>query len=569
MLSKLTDDTLRARVMTAVCSQGPILTLQTFAQDILLLLFRVHRSMTPMVKNMKARIDSIRRRICASLEIDFENLSSSSGLFVDTTIREKEFVERQKKEFVERCYQYVFLHTIRNKITTKPIDITPLSNLARREFNHVYVKEGNGGVCSPTENEDAIITRATADADLLLDWEVVEVSKRHGSTLFKKEGATKLLSYDQVHTDPHQAHTDPLPEVPITSSFMATHIVRVFLLGAAANYGAQPQPVGDMSDRLPFCNSSPASSRAFDGSDFDLPLYAERGPSPIEKSVPRYSQKNGIVAVSLEAAVSSKTASIHQVFSPISPNDTSKYTAKRPLPTSTTNEPQNDRNSPATSVKRRQLTATTDEDRPVSEPGSAHLMGLVTARDPFPATTTVSPSIYSSDAQVSRTPCSCGTGREDTMPHNFGSEYDIIGNPFSYGMSAGMSSVGQISSVNVSNYGRLQYPKAIPPSEYRSEQDTAAYPPRNIKYKKQKPLGYVVYLLSSDPEKSYRALRDRETTDRFVKKQILEDRKSTFTYEDKGGLKNVSNDDLYKIVGDDRVKVVLVTSPLLRLASLE
>jgi hypothetical protein len=400
--------------------------------------------MKPMVENMDRDLDeTLRKRICHSLEIEFVKLSSSSELFVDTTIR--------KNEFVERCYQHVFLHTIRNKGTTKLIDRTLLSNLAREEFNYVYAKEGHHGVCTPTASKDAIITRAPEAADALRDvsgWEYVDVKKRHGSTLFK-EGATQLLYYNQVLTD-------PLPGVPITSLFMATHIVRVFLLGAAANDGAQPQ--SGMSDRLPFCNSSPASSRAFDSSDFVLPLYTGRS-SPIKRWVPRYYQQNVI------AGVRSMAASIDLGSSPISPTNTLEHTTKRPLPASPTDATQKDRNG----LKRpRQLTTSTyDRDefnRPVPGPGSAHSKGLV--ETPPSATSRTGSSIYS-----------CET---DPVIHNVEIEYPILRNPFSDGMHAGVRQ----NSLNVGNHGRSQYPEVTTPLRYRNKQVTAAPVPRNDTCKK-------------------------------------------------------------------------------------
>jgi hypothetical protein len=567
MLPKLTDDTLRAKVKTAICSQGPILTLQTFAQDILLLLSRVHKSMEPMVKNMKQKMDeTLRKRICDSLESEFASLSSPNGLFVDTTIL--------GNEFVERCYQHVFLHTIRNKITTKPIDRTLLSNLARGEFNRIYAKEGHLSVCTPTASEDAIITRAPEDADALRDvsgWEYVHVSKRHGSRLFEEEGATKLLYYDQVLTD-------PLPGAPITSSFMAMHIVRVFLFGAAANGGVQPQLVRDMLDRLPYCGSSPASSCAFDGSDSvsALPLYAARKSNLIEQSIPKFHCGSRIVAVSPEDVVRSKAPSlIDPGSSPVSPTSASEHTTKRPLPTSATYAPENSQIDPSTPVKRRRrLTPSTYDHESVSEPGSARSMDLVETRDSLSVTTTISPSIYSVKTQKSGCPFSWGTGREGTVPHNFGDEYVVYGNPFSDEMT---TDEGQ-NSLNVGNHDGSRSPEAMI---------------RKVTYNKLEKRADILYSRSDLFPKSakvrYHVTRPEEPTfvkftsyinqrvvrtvqrnehliDAFKRSQLGRYPRSTFMYE-KQQMENgvsktkeiqIENDNLYATIDNHNLKEVLV-----------
>jgi hypothetical protein len=572
MLPKLTDHKLRERVMEKACCQGPILTLETFAQDILLLLNRVQGSMKPIVGDMNG--ETLRKKICYSLGREFVSLLRSRKLPVATTVWEKESVERQKKEFVERCYQHIFLHAFRNKLPGDSIDGTLLSSLAKQEFNNIYDEQEYRGVCTLTASADAITTSAPAIASRdVSGWEDVPVLKRHGSRLFEKEGATDVLYYDQVHTDPL-----PGVRVPITSAFMATHIVRVFWLGAAANNGAQPQPVGGMSDCLPLCNSSPASSCAFDGSDSvsALPLYAARKSNLIEQSIPKFHCGSRIVAVGPKGVVRSAAPSlIDPGSSPVSPTSASEHTTKRPLPTSATYAPENSQIDPSTPVKRRRrLTPSTYDHESVSEPGSARSMDLVETRDSLSATTTISPSIYSVKTQKSGCPFSWGTGREGTVPHNFGNEYVVYGNPFSDEMT---TDEGQ-NSLNVGNHDGSRSPEAMI---------------RKVTYNKLEKRADILYSRSDLFPKSakvrYHITRPEEPTfvkftsyinnrvvrtvqrnehliDAFKRSQLGRYPRSTFMYE-KQQMENgvsktkeiqIENDNLYATIDNHNLKEVLV-----------
>ncbi|KAF9728532.1 hypothetical protein PMIN01_13360 [Paraphaeosphaeria minitans] len=227
MLPQLRDAALRESVMKAVCRQGPILTVATFAKDLRALETRVHQPLISVLGVMRgARENTLRKRIQSVFEREFDVLSESGERLAASTIR--------KEAFVARCYQHVFLHTLRTAPPKGSIHMTQLSRLARRVFNDLLVDDQNHDPCNLSEDEDDIATRTPASMlPSYLDSEDVEVSKRHGVTLFKSKAAAGCLYGDQVLEG-------QFPEPPVSQSFMAKHIVCIFLFGGTNDFRACP-----------------------------------------------------------------------------------------------------------------------------------------------------------------------------------------------------------------------------------------------------------------------------------------------------------------------------------------
>jgi hypothetical protein len=225
MLPQLRDAALRESVMEAVCRQGPILTLATFAKDLRALKSRVHQPLMSVLGVMRvARKDTLRKRIHRVFEREFDGLSESGERLAASMIR--------KEAFVARCYQHVFLHTLRTARPRKPIHMTQLSRLARRVFNGPLVDDQNHDPCNLSEDEDDIATRTPAGMlPSYLDSEDIDASKRHGVPLFNSKAATRCLYGDQVLEG-------QFPEPPISQSFMAKHIVCIFLFGGTNDFRA-------------------------------------------------------------------------------------------------------------------------------------------------------------------------------------------------------------------------------------------------------------------------------------------------------------------------------------------
>ncbi|KAH7394744.1 hypothetical protein BKA66DRAFT_599163 [Pyrenochaeta sp. MPI-SDFR-AT-0127] len=264
ILPQLTDKTLREAVKTAVCRQGPILTLTTFAEDVRLLLSRVHRALTPILGGMRrARHDTLRKRVKRVLEREFDMLSQPGRISIASTL--------QKEVLIDRCYQHVFLHTIRAALPEGSVNITQLRNLLKQEIHRFRVDDITPSLCNPDgdENDIAIDTPANTSSRYP-DSEDVDVMRRHGVSLFKSATATSLLYYDQIHT------RDP-PELLLSQPSMAKHIVRVFLFGITSGFEADLLPPNSptvsldpfhaMLENLPFRDRGTASLCTADDRD--------------------------------------------------------------------------------------------------------------------------------------------------------------------------------------------------------------------------------------------------------------------------------------------------------------
>ncbi|KAH8710277.1 hypothetical protein GQ44DRAFT_776643 [Phaeosphaeriaceae sp. PMI808] len=258
MLPQLTDSALREAVKLAVCRQGPILTLKTFTKDVRLLLSRVHRALATVLGDMsRRRGDTLRKRVHRILEQEFDDLYHSDELCISATV--------QKEGLVERCYQHVFLHTIRTELPEGSISTKQLRRLVKREFDCLYTNSENHSVSNPPEDEDDIaIVAPTVISPTYPSFEDIDAERRHGIFIFKSEKVAGLLYRDQIHKH----------ELPISESFMAKYIVRVFLSGSRTNFEAIPSPITPiasivatrgMVQSLPFLNKDYISCGTADG----------------------------------------------------------------------------------------------------------------------------------------------------------------------------------------------------------------------------------------------------------------------------------------------------------------
>ncbi|KAL5417046.1 hypothetical protein PMIN04_007920 [Paraphaeosphaeria minitans] len=188
---RLTNTALRESVMKAVCRQGPILTLATFAKDLRALQSRVIPPLASLLRGMRrAQYDTLRKRIQSVFRKEFDVLFESGE--------------------------------------------TQLSRVARQVFNGLLVDNQNHDSCNLSEDGDDIATRTPASVlPSYPDIVDVDVSKRHGVALSKSQAAAVCLYGDQVLEG-------QFPEPPISQSFMAKHIVCIFLFGGAKEFGACP-----------------------------------------------------------------------------------------------------------------------------------------------------------------------------------------------------------------------------------------------------------------------------------------------------------------------------------------
>jgi len=221
----LKDSELRGRVESVICCQGPILTLNTFAQDVRLLPVSVRQPLNGLLPKMKKdKGDTLRTRICEIIETEFDEISDKNNLPRATN--------GQRQEFIRRCYYHVFLHTIRTKkykcedaITKKSISNNSITeahikNLVEEELKLRGIAD-RGPLQNLTTNESVISTQTSADSVLETE---ADVKRRHGHLLFQDPVTRKHLYYDRINDS-------RVSNLILTPSSMAMHIMRVFLLG--------------------------------------------------------------------------------------------------------------------------------------------------------------------------------------------------------------------------------------------------------------------------------------------------------------------------------------------------
>lgn len=220
VLPRLTDSALRRAVKAATCRHGPILSLTTFAEDVRLLQSCVCESLTSVLTNMsRPQDDTLRKRVHRILGMEFDILYRSHELPITNTM--------QREEFIGRCYQHIFLHVLRAAPAKGSISRTHIAKLAQQEFHRRY------GTCNLINEEGDILIEAPPGAiPSAHGSDDIEVSRRHGNTLFRSVSATRLMYSDHIRD--HR-----LIRSPVTVTFMANHIARIFLFGSVTSLGAR------------------------------------------------------------------------------------------------------------------------------------------------------------------------------------------------------------------------------------------------------------------------------------------------------------------------------------------
>ncbi|RYN61333.1 hypothetical protein AA0119_g13263 [Alternaria tenuissima] len=309
----LKDSELREQVEMVICSQGPILTLSTFAEAVRLLQSKVREPLTKLLNGMDRKKDTLRKRIVEILGYEFDNLSRSGGLLPAS--------DEQKKEAVERCYRHIFLHAIRNSLSRGSIAEAELSMVMKQEFSSL----GFLGASYIIESEECIAIRAPVSSDMA-EPKHIKVDERHGVELFNKKSAVQHLYSDNIREN-------QTPRNGISPSFMAQHIVRVFLFGetgperiqvASLNFSQQSvRPVRPIAAKVVSTAGSPTEScpivDSTDSTDstasVSVPplLQAVRQPTPEDTRARKpYPPTERLV---LQEALRSKAASLIEVGS--------------------------------------------------------------------------------------------------------------------------------------------------------------------------------------------------------------------------------------------------------------
>lgn len=216
----LKDSELRGQVESVICCQGPILTLETFAQDVRLLQVSVRQPLNGLLPKMKKdEGDTLRTRICEIIKTELDEISDENKLPRATN--------DQRQEFIRRCYYHVFLHTIRtkkykseNSISNNSITEVDIKNLVKEELKLRGIAD-TGPLQNLATNESVISTQTSADS---VPETEADVKRRHGHLIFQDPVTRKHLYYDRINDS-------RVSNLILTPSSMAMHIMRVFLLG--------------------------------------------------------------------------------------------------------------------------------------------------------------------------------------------------------------------------------------------------------------------------------------------------------------------------------------------------
>jgi hypothetical protein len=230
-LPKLTSSINRRAVKEAVCRcRYPILTLQTFSDDVKLLTSRIDAPMRGFLGNGRQRnMSTLRERV----QEHFRLVMASTA------------------ETGRQCVQYfelLFLQLMREPSPKSSISEACMNDLAKQvsqgDFDH---------------DVDATKTRIHAVASRLQSDSNLEVQKRHGHNLFRDRAATQLLHHDMIR--------GPYPPLAsITPEYMGGFIACVFLFGVpplievdAASAGSNTKTADSAVSkirRLPFDNDA-------------------------------------------------------------------------------------------------------------------------------------------------------------------------------------------------------------------------------------------------------------------------------------------------------------------------
>lgn len=209
-LPDLRDTLLREKVRNAtVQSRGPLLTFQTLAKDLKVLLRAQERLKTFLGTDLRREEDDSARQTLEEYFADKFHTIDRSG--------ESDSINRFRTadEFSSYCYELLFLYLMRTAASKAPITERQLDSLAKRALG------GSGSV----DADEIEIEAATHWSPNLLDLQDTKEDERHGASLFQDPAAKQLLFYDQLHT----SHA---PDSAASPAFIARDIVCILLYGA-------------------------------------------------------------------------------------------------------------------------------------------------------------------------------------------------------------------------------------------------------------------------------------------------------------------------------------------------
>jgi hypothetical protein len=204
LFPKLRNKTLRDAVLKAVCLQSLILTMCTLSQDVMILRGWIHDPMKELLGKMNAlRADSVRKRVKEYFK----------GFFVELSLKATKPSEEAISEFAVRCYDLLVLHLIRTgPHKDSSCGIAELRDLATKAFRNRTCNDQKISKVDRTE---------------------ISTSNRHGNTLFKEPAAVRTLYYNRLRGTCKSRS-------PVSCAFMATQIIRIFLIGSPQTAEFEP-----------------------------------------------------------------------------------------------------------------------------------------------------------------------------------------------------------------------------------------------------------------------------------------------------------------------------------------
>ncbi|KAL5402256.1 hypothetical protein PMIN04_013018 [Paraphaeosphaeria minitans] len=544
----------------------------------------------------RARKDTLRKRIHRVFEREFDVLSESGEPLAASTIR--------KEAFVARCYQHVFLHTLRTAWPKGSIHMTQLSRLARRVFNGLLVDDQNHDPCNLSEDEDDIATRTPASMlPSYLDSEVVDMSKRHGMTLFKSKAAAGCLYGDQVLEG-------QFPEPPISQSFMAKHIVCIFLFGGTNDFRACPSSSSSSTvssspmeallasppfrdrDSVSFCTAddhasvSEQSSCVVSKSELDIRSVCWRLPHvrdhPHGQTSMASSKAASVLGPDTSPVNMTPSFSLRKRPPPNFPRDSTRphASAKRPRSLNTSfhqtspsvrlrspdRTPQvRPRGSSIASPIRSMHGASSEADQWYGTPK----VGSPAAEQYFPRTPVMShSSAYSPDRSSVFNVMDLGPTRSSDAVEAYADLLDHR-NPFSSDGSATV--LGHVSEYNqyalqshtgrpVSDQGGQRAGDSLPLEDTMPRANEGTTAVRRPEAERSVEPRTVSYVLHHKQNVFYMAMADANATEQFVRRQKLLDAQSRFCYEVGGTIKYATGDQLHHAMKKYGLCVVRVIS---------
>jgi hypothetical protein len=546
ILPRLTEQPLRDRVEQMICRQGPILTLETFAQDARLLQSRVRQNLKIFLLGMnrkKAR-DTLRKRVSDAIGREFDTISRASGLPIAS--------HAERQALITRCYRHLFLCAISSK---ESVTASCVRDVVEQELGLVRIHERVSNLQGPITDERALALQAPADD--LPDNEV-DFGRRHGRLLFDSSIAKNHLYYDSVSDS-------PISTLALTQLFMAKHIVRIFLVGDAisANLSIEiDQPCCSAALSTPSHRNSPDS--ACSGSRFgcspESPTCIAIQSTPIMQGLCRS------LPQVRKATVKSMAASLVDVeHSPA--KSTPRPDNKRSLSLHTS---QQDVDLTSTPAKRPcqgwlgQREETTPRPSSGAPPYRRPSLWIQTGQSQ--AVNQVSPSVYSTDRGLSIS--QKDDGRSNGTMHS--------GKEFCYDVDTAQNYIALLDEKCLcserSHCSHSQSATDLSTLSHNGTPPLTRFPPNELRLRMpvhdvteerhyKEGSGHVLFKSTKVKGNVYRARRDDHSIKLFVASQKAKDGNSRFWYMDHGLKKHATNgDQLCKAIEKPHVRTVFVDS---------